>query len=150
MNIRTKVKLSFSIIIAMLLFLGFISAIITYQIKENSNFRESIAAILLMQEGMNDIIRESTQSTEITKLEQLHTKFVAFEKNFEVMRETLSSHKNSLLASVVMLNIREDKTIQNYLNELYTNEHRIELMYDEIFKLAREKLDYITQTASCK
>lgn len=144
MNIRTKVKLSFSIIIAMLLFLGFISAIITYQIKENSNFRESIAAILLMQEGMNDIIRESTQSTEIAKLEQLHTKFGAFEKNFEVMRETLSSHKNSLLASVVMLNIREDKTIHNYLNDLYTNEHRIELMYDDIFKLAREKLDYIT------
>ena len=144
MNIRTKVKLSFIAIIVMLLFLGFISAIITYQLKENSNFRESIAAILLMQEGMNDIIRESTQSTEIAKLEELHTKFIVFEKNFESLRETLSSYQNSFLMNAVILNIREDKTIQNYLNELYANEHRIEVMYDEIFQLAREKLDYIT------
>ncbi|MBP1681387.1 MAG: 3'3'-cGAMP-specific phosphodiesterase 2 [Proteobacteria bacterium] len=144
MNIRTKVKLSFVVIIAMLLFLGFISAIITYQIKENSNFRESISAILLMQEGMNDIIQESTQSTETSKLEQLHTQFAAFEKNFEALRTTLSSHKKSFLANTVMINIREDKAIQNYLNDLYANEHRIELMYDEIFKLEREKLDYIT------
>lgn len=144
MNIRTKVKLSFVVIIAMLLFLGFISAIITYQIKENSNFRESIASILLMQEGMNDIIRESTQSTEIPKLEQLHTQFVAFEKNFEALRTTHSTPKQSFFANTVMLNIREDQVIQNYLNELYDNEHRIELMYDEIFKLTREKLDYIT------
>lgn len=62
MNIRNKVKLSFTLIIVLLLFLGMISAIITFQIKENSNFRESISSILIMQEGMNEIILESTKN----------------------------------------------------------------------------------------
>lgn len=143
MNIRTKVKLSFVVIIVMLLFLGFISVIITYQIKENSNFRESISAILLMQEGMNDIILESTKTTEAKKLEQLHTEFVTYEKRFESLREMLSSQKKPYLSNTVILNIGEDKTIKTYLNALYTNEHSLELMYDELFKLEREKLGYV-------
>ncbi|WP_263832337.1 HD-GYP domain-containing protein [Sulfurospirillum oryzae] len=144
MNIRNKVKLSFVLIIAMLLFLGLISVVITYQIKENSNFRESISSILLMQESMNDIILESTKTTEAKKLEQLHTEFVTYEKHFEDLREMLSQHKKHYLLSTLLPNIQEDKTIKNYLNDLYTNEHRLELMYDEIFKLEREKLEYVS------
>ncbi|WP_041955956.1 HD-GYP domain-containing protein [Sulfurospirillum arsenophilum] len=144
MNIRTKVKLSFVVIIAMLLFLGFISAIITYQIKENSNFRESISAILLMQEGMNDIILESTKTTEAKKLEQLHTEFMTYEKRFESLREMLSSHKKVYFSNTVILNIGEDKTIKTYLYALYSNEHSLELMYDALFKLELEKLGYVS------
>ena len=55
MNIRTKVKLSFVFVVFLLLFLGLISGVITYQIKENSTFVKNISSILSMQEGMNDI-----------------------------------------------------------------------------------------------
>ena len=144
MNIRTKVKLSFVIIIAMLLFLGCISAIITYQIKENNTFRENIYTILLMQEGMNDIILESTKIEDALKLEQLHTEFVTYEKNFEDLRDILSKHSHISIFDRFIVTIGEDKVIQNYLNELYANEHRIELMYDALFNLEREKLDYVT------
>jgi response regulator RpfG family c-di-GMP phosphodiesterase len=144
MNIRTKVKLSFVVIIALLLFLGGISAVITYQIKENSSFRENISSILLMQEGMNDIILESTKLGDAIKLEQLHTEFGVYEKNFEDLRSILSTRAHTSIFNAIIANIREDKVIQNYLNALYTNEHRIELMYDALFNLEREKLDYVT------
>lgn len=143
MNIRTRVKISFVLIIAMLLFLGMISVVITYQIKENSNFRESISSILLMQEGMNDIILESTKTTEAQKLEQLHTEFATYEKRFEYLRTKLSQHAHNYFFNTLLPNIQKDKTIKHYLNTLYTNEHRLELMYDEIFKLECEKLEYV-------
>jgi len=144
MNIRNKVKLSFVVIIVMLLFLGGISVIITYQIKKNSNFKESVSSILLMQEGMNDIILESIKTTEVQKLESLHTKFVAYEKNFEDLRTMLMQQKEFYLLNVATLNIQDNKTIKNYLEELYLNEQRIELMYTKIFKIENEKLEYVT------
>jgi len=144
MNIRLNVKLSFSVIIVMLLFLGGISAIITYQIKENNIFRENISAILLMQEGMNDIILENTKIADALKLEELHTEFMKYEKNFEAFRATLSTRSHPSIFNAVIVTIGEDTVIQNYLNELYENEHRLELMYDSLFSLEREKLDYVT------
>ena len=144
MNIRLKVKLSFSVIVVMLLFLGGISAIITYQIKENNTFRENISAILLMQEGMNDIILENTKISDALKLETLHTEFMEYERNFETFRATLSTQAHPSLFNVVIVSIGEDKAIRNYLNALYENEHCLELMYDALFSLEREKLDYVT------
>ncbi|MDD3342051.1 MAG: HD domain-containing protein [Sulfurospirillaceae bacterium] len=143
MNIRARVKLSFVLIIVMLLFLGLISVIITYQIKENNSFRENISTILLMQEGMNDIISESTLSPDSEKLEQLHTEFAAYEKHFEELRTTLLQPKKLYFFNRIVLNIQEDTTIKKYLNELYANEHHIESIYDNIFQLEREKLKYI-------
>lgn len=144
MNIRNKVKLSFTLIIVLLLFLGMISAIITFQIKENSNFRESISSILIMQEGMNEIILESTKTTEANKLEQLRAEFVTYEKRFEELRTMLSEPKKlSLVRHLGISRIQKDEAIKKHLNDLYTNEHRLELMYDEIFKLEREKLEYV-------
>ena len=143
MNIRNKVKLSFVVIITMLLFLGMISVVITYQIKENSNFRESISSILLMQEGMNDIILESTKTTEANKLEQLHVEFGIYENRFEDLRTMLSQQKKRYLFATLRHDIQEDATIKKYLNDLYNNEHRLELIYDEIFKLERNKLEYV-------
>lgn len=144
MNIRTKVKLSFVVVVAMLLFLGGISTIITYQIKENNMFRENISFILLMQEGMNNIILESTKQGDALKLEQLHTEFMMYEKKFEDLRAILSTHAHAPMLNTFIVNIREDNVIQNYLNALYANEHRIELMYDALFNLERQKLDYVT------
>ncbi len=144
MNIRNKVKLSFALIIVLLLFLGMISAIITFQIKENSNFRESISSILIMQEGMNEIILESTKTTEANKLEQLHAEFITYEKHFEDLRTMLSEPKKlSFVRHLGISRIQKDEAIKKYLNDLYTNEHRLELMYDDIFKLEREKMEYV-------
>ena len=36
-------------------------------------------------------------------------------------------------------NLRQDKMVKHYLEEFYTNEHTIELIYDEIFQREREK-----------
>lgn len=144
MNIRLKVKLSFVVIIVLLFFLGFISLIITYQVKENSTFRENLSSILVMQEGMNDIILESTQVTDVTKLEQLHTEFLMYEKNFEALRAMLSLHSPFALLNALIVTIGEDKMIQTYLKELYANEHHLELMFDDLFRLEREKLEYMS------
>lgn len=144
MNIRNKVKFSFALIIVLLLVLGMISGVITFQIKENSNFRESFSSILMMQEGMNEIILESTKTTEITKLEQLHEEFLTYEKRFEDLRTMLlASPHDSFIRYLGVPRIQKDEAVKKYLNDLYANEHRLELLYDDIFKLEREKLDYV-------
>lgn len=145
MNIRNVVKLNFALVIVLLLFLGLTSVLITYQIKENSNFRESTSAILITQEGMNDIILESIKTTEAAKLEQLHSEFITYEKRFEDLREMLSeSKKLSLINHLGIPRIQKDKTIKKYLDDLYDNEQRLEVMYDDIFQQEREKVDYVT------
>lgn len=145
MNIRTKVKLSFVFVLVLLLFLGMIGGLITYQIKENSMFREQIASILLMQERMNEIINESTTSMNVGLLESLKEAFLEHEMKFEALRKELSKKKNLYLANALIANIRHDETIKRYLNELYANEHRIEVLYDEIYLLERKKLEYIAE-----
>lgn len=141
MNIRTRVKLSFVLVVALLCFLGFLSSVITYQIKENSHFRESVADILVMQEGMNEVIYESTQTQDLAKLEALHVDFGVHESHFESLREMLSLNQKAHLFNWIIPNLRDDETSKKYLNELYGNEHRIEVMYDEIFTLEKTKLE---------
>jgi len=143
MNIRTRVKLSFVFVVALLLFLGIISGLITYQIKENSIFREKVAAILLMQERMNEIINESTKVKAVAILDAQKQEFVLFEEKFEALRNELSLKKKQTLANALITNIRHNETIKRYLQELYENEHRIELMFDEIYRLEREKIGYM-------
>lgn len=144
MNIRMRVKVSFALIVTMLLFLGVITALITQQYKENSNFRASIATILLMQEGMNDIIRSSTQITDVMKLKELNAEFIAYEKRFEALRALLFVQNKSHILNYLVPDIGADKTVQSYLNTLYHNEHRIEVLYDALFSLERQKLEYVT------
>ncbi len=144
MNIRMRVKLSFVFVVVLLLCLGFISGIITYQIKENSDFRESVAKILLMQESMNDIINKSTKLSDVTTLEQLHKEFSVYEKDFEALRKALSQKKKVYVANALIPNIRQDEGIKAYLSDLYNNEHSIEVMYDEIYELVKQKLSHVT------
>ena len=141
MNIRTKVRFSFILIILVLLVLGIISVIITYQIKENSNFRENISRILLMEEGMSDILAESTKVTDSHVLEKFKADFLAYEKKFERLKEELSPKKRWHLAEMVIQNLRENTSIRQNLNALYRNEQSIELTYDENFALENEKFD---------
>lgn len=143
MNIRTKVKLSFVFVVLLLLFLGLISGVITYQIKENSTFVKNISSILSMQEGMNDILTQSTQINDLKKLEKFKAEFGEYENSFEKLREKMSQGKNAQFVNLLIENLGRDKTIQQHLEELYLNEHTIELLYDEIFELERKKLEVL-------
>jgi len=143
MNIRTKVKMSFVFIVLLLLFLGLISGVITYQIKENSTFVTNISSILSMQEGMNDILTQSTQSNDLKKLEKFKAEFGEYENNFEKLKEKMSQGNNTQWVNFFINNLGQDKKIQKHLRELYLNEHTIELLYDEIFELERQKLEVL-------
>lgn len=143
MNIRTKVKLSFIFVVGLLLFLGFISGVITYQIKENSTFVKNISNILSMQDSMNDILMQSTQNNDVQKLEKLKIEFSAYEKSFEKLRDEMSYENSAQFIGFFIDNLGKDKTIQQHLGELYRNEHTIELLYDEIFKLEHKKLEVL-------
>lgn len=144
MNIRNKVKLSFVIIVVMLVFLGLISGIIIYQMKENSNFRESVSRMLTLQEGMNDVLTESIKINDLGKLEKLKAEFGQYENNFEITREALSKIKKLIVVNFVIENLRQDQTVKRYLEEFYKNEHVIELVFDETFQLEKEKLENMT------
>lgn len=143
MNIRTKVKISFVFVVALLLFLGFISGVITYQIKENSTFVKNISNILSMQDSMNDILTQSTQTNDVKKLEKLKAEFIEHEINFEKLRAEMSQNNSAQFIGFFIDNLGKDKTIQQHLRELYLNEHTIELVYDEIFELERKKLEVL-------
>ena len=144
MNIRTKVKLSFVFVVTLLLFLGLISSVITYQIKENSTFVKNISNILSMQDSMNDILTQSTQINDLKRLEKLKTEFSEHENSFEQLRKEMSQINSSQFIGFFIGNLGKDKTIQQHLGELYLNEHTIELLYDEIFELEHKKLDALT------
>lgn len=143
MNIRTKVKLSFVFVVLLLLFLGLISGVITYQIKENSTFVKNVSSILSTQEGMNDVLTQSTQINDLKKLEKYKAEFTKYENSFEKLREEMSLDNKFHLVNFLIDNLRREKTILQHLEKLYLNEHTIELLYDEIFELEHKKLEVL-------
>lgn len=91
-----------------------------------------------------DIIRDSTKITDIVKLEEFHTEFMTYEKRFEALREALFGQNQFHLLNYFVPNIGANPNVETYLTTLYRNEHSIEMLYDMLFTLSRQKLEYIT------
>lgn len=144
MNIRKNVKFGFTIIVGLILLLGFISAIITFGMKQNNYLLRDVASILSMQENMNDILSETIATNELKKLEKLKSDFSNYELQFEALKHELTEEKIFNPLHFYIRHIQTDKVVIKYLDELYNNERLIETVYDATFSLEKQVFDSTT------
>lgn len=57
MNIKKIIKISFMIMLFIVLVIGIINTIIIYQIRENNFTKELITNLVSMQENMNELLK---------------------------------------------------------------------------------------------
>ncbi len=140
MNIKQLVKFSFLLISFLVVIIAATNSVILYQIKENNQSRTNISKLVSYQETMNNILIDATQSTNIKSLNLLKTNFSKYEKDFEDIKfKFIINDKNDFMDNFIK-DIHKVKIISQNLNTLFNNEKDIEIAFDNIYNLQKEKI----------
>ncbi len=134
MNIRKKVIFSFIVLVVFIISISSLSLLTTYHMKENSSFAKQVSRLINIQEDMNELINFSILENSLEKLKKIKEKFNTYENDFESLREDINQKNQKDFIDYILPNIRQNKDILVSLNNLFRNEHSIELIFDEIYK----------------
>ena len=89
MNIKKIIKISFVVIAFFVLIIGSISALVMYQIKENTASKKHISKLVLLQEDMNSKIKDLMLASTQEQLDTIKKEFITHELDFETIKEML-------------------------------------------------------------
>ena len=134
MDLKRRVKISFFIIVILVFFVGVTSVLVTYTIRENSLLNNKISQIIFLQERMNEAIQDIDHSNTIVTIDILKEKFNSYEVSFEKMRKTVSLNNNFSF-------LDNKQKMMSDLQQLYANEHTIELTFDKMYKLQEKYIE---------
>jgi len=135
MGIKNRIKLSFFIIIVLILTIGTLSITILYQIKTNNSVKDKISQIILIQERMNESIEEQIKIKDIKSINNMKIEFNEYEKSFESIKKQISLNQKSSPLSTLFRDKQELQKINSKLKLLFENEHKIELAFERMHTL---------------
>jgi class 3 adenylate cyclase/HAMP domain-containing protein len=108
--------------------------------RENSAFAKQVSSLIIIQEDMNELINLTNAEFSPDKLVQIKEKFNTYETNFETLKNDITEKNQKDFIDNFLNNIRQNKDISNSLLNLYGNEHSIELIFDDIYKLQNKHI----------
>lgn len=138
MGIKNRIKLSFFIIIVLVLTIGTLSVSILYQVKKNNLVKDKISQIILIQERMNESIEAQTHIEDIQSIDNMKEEFNNYEKSFEKIKEEIPLNQNFSLLSTLFKDGEKHTQIIENLKKLFENEHKIELAFESMYKLQED------------
>lgn len=141
MNIKKIIKISFIIMLFVILAIGIINTIIIYQIRENNSTKELITNLVSMQEKMNELLKDTTLVNSLDELESKKADFIKYELEFEAIEKTFSLKDENDFVDFFISDIHKDSVISSKLHLLYDSEKQIEEAFDTIYELEKEKLN---------
>lgn len=141
MNIKKIIKISFMIMLLIVLIIGIINTIIIYQIRENNFTKELITNLVSMQENMNELLKDITNVTSVKELEIKKEAFVKYELKFEAIEKKFNLNDEKDFVDLFIPDIYKDEVISTKLTLLYENEKEIEDAFYIIYDLENKKLD---------
>jgi response regulator RpfG family c-di-GMP phosphodiesterase len=141
MNIKKIVKLSFILIAVFVLLIFFTNTIVLHQIKENDYSKTNIAALVSMQENMNDLVKDILSSQTHDELRGIQKEFWAYEKTFEHTKEKFFEKEKKDLFDYIIKDIHEHQAIHSHLKSLYKNEKEIEEAFEMIFSIQVQRIE---------
>jgi HD-GYP domain-containing protein (c-di-GMP phosphodiesterase class II) len=142
MNIKNRIKLSFLIIIILVLTVGSLSIAILYQIRQNNFVKDKISHIILIQERMNEAIEEQIYVENISDINSIKTDFYSYEKSFETIKIQIQHNQTFSLFSRFFKDEAKKLDILHNLERLFENEHKIELAFEEMNKLQENFINF--------
>ncbi|WP_128983274.1 HD family phosphohydrolase, partial [Halarcobacter ebronensis] len=141
MNIKRVVKVTFSIIIVLILATFLLNGIILNNLEENNNSRKEISKLVLMQENMNLLIKDTTATNNQEKLKHIKDEFSKYEKNFENLKNSLIIRDKDDFMDFFIKDIHKNPKILNHLNLLSESEKEIEESFEKIYKLQSKQIE---------
>ncbi len=141
MNIKNRVKISFTIVISLMFFIGFIGISVAYLIRKNTFFNNQISQIIIIQERMNQAIQDTVHSDTIEKIDLLKSKFNHYERSFEKIKINIPLNKNFGFLSKLLKDTQEQQKIIKNLRKLFINEHKIEIVFHEMYLLQEKYIE---------
>ncbi len=142
MNIKKIIKFSFIVITFFVLLIGSISAVVMYQIKENSNSEKHITKLVLLQEDMNSKIKDLMLTKDEKTLITIKHDFTSVEKEFEEIKKLFITEDKDDFLDNILIDLHKHDSILKDLNVLFQNEKQIEIKFDKLFDLQKEKIVY--------
>jgi|UPI0005C97B70 HD-GYP domain-containing protein (c-di-GMP phosphodiesterase class II) len=141
MNIKKVVKFTFIIIIILILATFLLNAIILKKLKENNQSRKEISKLVLMQENMNLLVKDTTTADNEKELKSIKTEFIKYEKMFEDLKNGLIIIDKDDFLDFFIKDIHKNPKILNHLKLLSESEEKIEMSFDKIYNLQLEKIE---------
>ena len=143
MNIKKLVKLSFLLISFLVIIVTIINSIVIYQIKENNFYKDNISQLVYFQEEMNSLLKDSMQAKNTDILNSIKKDFIEYEHRFEFIKDSFIVNDEEDFVDYFIKDIHKNKQISKNLNLLFTNELYIENVFDKMYTLQKEKIEFV-------
>ena len=140
MGIKKIIKISFIVMTLVIFIIAIINTVVLYQIKENDITKQTISNLVLMQEKMNELLKDTTNIKSIEELEVKKTDFQKFELEFEEIEKTFLNSKKDDFIDKFIPDVHNDSLIASNLDFLFKNEKEIEKAFDIVYDLQKEKI----------
>jgi hypothetical protein len=142
MNIKRVVKFSFIIMAAIIFTITLINTILIYQIKENNITKQLIIDLVSMQEKMNELLKDTTTVKSLDELESKKKDFIKYELEFEEIEKKFNLKDSNDFVDLFILDIHKNSVISSKLRQLTQSEKQIEIAFDAIYDLEKDKIDF--------
>ncbi|WP_331775470.1 HD-GYP domain-containing protein [Sulfurospirillum sp. 1612] len=147
MDIKKIVKLSFLLILILIILVGILNYVVLRQIKNNSFSQKYISELVLLQEQMNLLSKDLMNTNELNKLKTVQVQFTQAEQNFESVKKIFLNNPSALLDEL-FFDIHSDKNLSQKLHMLFKNEKDIEKAFRQAYTLHQEKIHLMNQYKS--
>ena len=145
MNIKKAIKYSFVLISVLVIALSSINTIVLMQMEENSVSSYNIEELVYVEENMNSLLKDAIIANELNDLDNIKREFFKYEKDFENLHKSFILNDEDDLLDMFIPDIHNNKEIKDNLNLLVKNEKIIEIAFDKIINLQREKIKLINK-----
>ncbi len=145
MNVRYLVKISFLVIIVLVLIIFLLNSLTLYQVKENSETKKNINNLVVMQENMNDlteILLNTRTKEEILKIKK---RFNRYEKKFEKTYDIFKKDTKKDFVDYFIKDIHKYPIIEKNLIDISLSEKNIEKLFEKIFSIQDQKIEYLNK-----
>lgn len=140
MNIKTRVKYSFIIILIIIAFVGLINSILLFQINENNQVKKDIDQLVYVQENMHQLLKDISTITKEEQLKNIKNRFLEFEKTFEIIEQKYINSEKKDLIDFFIQDMQDNVLIHKSLNTFFSNEIIIENNFFKTYDLQNKYL----------
>lgn len=132
MNIKQTIRMSFFLIIFLIITIISLNKITIHKINENETSKTLISKLISIQSSMNKQLANSVLATHPEVLNKIKSVFIQQEQRFKQLKNTINQHRSALSTNYF-----------DSLNKLYANEKMIKDKFVQLYKLENQKLDLI-------
>jgi response regulator RpfG family c-di-GMP phosphodiesterase len=144
MNIKKIIRLSFILIILLIISLAIINSIVVTQIKDNHLSNNKIHDLVSFQSNMAFLLKDSIKTDNVNALNSLVKEFHQEEEKFEEVKDLLLSKSKKSFIDLFIEDIKLNSVIKNNLNLLFNNEKLLENSFKQAVSLQKEKFQLLT------